>query len=228
MLGELYWVMNHIKQPLKQIIKKTPIYYYMCYWSKMQKQKKEILQWKKNGKQIPPPHIIKQKTLKVYAKRFKAKILVETGTFYGDMIEAMKHNFDYIFSIELSKELYEKAKERFQDEDHIELINGDSGSELGNILERINQPSLFWLDGHYSSGITAKGSKDTPVYEELNHILNAQDLGHVIIIDDARCFGSDPAYPSIEELTEFIKSKKPDTSILVQDDIIRITPKLIP
>jgi hypothetical protein len=46
----------------------------------------------------------------------------------------------------------------------------------------------------------------------------------VIVIDDARCFGRDPDYPSLRELREFIRSKRPDAEVEVEDDSIRITP----
>ena len=52
------------------------------------------------------------------------------------------------------------------------MIQGDSGIELMNLAARIDQPSLFWLDGHYSAEETAKGDKETPVIEELQHILD--------------------------------------------------------
>ena len=189
-------------------------------------QKKEFVEWERKGKPIPPPHIVKQRTLQSYAERYDLKVLVETGTYYGDMVEAMKHVFDHIYSIELSKELFEKAKKRFKGLKHVELIHGDSGIEFRNLMDKINQPALFWLDGHYSGGVTAKGEKETPILEELQQILNAPDRGHVIIIDDARCFGTDPAYPTIEQLYTFIKSKRPNVNIFAQDDSIRITPRL--
>jgi hypothetical protein len=43
--------------------------------------------------------------------------------------------------------------------------------------------------------------------------LNAPDRGHVIIVDDARCFGTDPAYGSIEELSEFIQGIRSNLDI---------------
>ena len=91
-------------------------------------------------------------------------------------------------------------------------------------MERLQQPALFWLDGHYSAGDTARGEKDTPLYEELEQILRAPDLGHVIVIDDARCFGSDPAYPTLPALTAYVRSRRPEVEIAVADDSIRITP----
>jgi len=46
-----------------------------------------------------------------------------------------------------------------------------------------------------------------------------------MIIDDARSFGSDRDYPGMDELIEFVKSKRSNLDIAVQDDSIRITPK---
>jgi hypothetical protein len=214
-----------MKPILKQIVKQFPLYYQLRNWVSKKKGIKELAEWERRGKPIPPPHIVKQRTLRYYAKTYKLKILVETGTYYGDMVEAMENYFDYIYTIELSRELFKQAKKRFKKVHHIKVIHGDSGKELKNVINRVNQPALFWLDGHYSAGVTAKGEKDTPIYEELHHILSKQNLGHVIIIDDARCFGTDAAYPSIDELKEFIKVKRKDVQILIQDDSIRITPK---
>ena len=209
---------------MEKIITKTPLYDSLRNLVIRRRELKELADWERNGRPIPPPHIVKQQTLKTISKRYGLKILVETGTYYGDMVEAMKDVFNQLYSIELSAELYKKAKKRFKGEKHIELICGDSGLELMNLMSKIDQPTLFWLDGHYSAGVTAKGEKDTPIYEELNHILNSTDKGHVIIIDDARCFGADPNYPSIKELCDFIKSKRANLDIVIQDDCIRVIP----
>ena len=209
---------------MEKIITKTPLYDSLRNLVIRRRELKELADWERNGRPIPPPHIVKQQTLKTFSKRYGLKIMVETGTYYGDMVEAMKDVFNQLYSIELSTELYKKAKKRFKGEKHIELICGDSGLELMNLMSKIDQPTLFWLDGHYSAGVTAKGEKDTPIYEELNHILNSTDKGHVIIIDDARCFGADPNYPSIKELCDFIKSKRANLDIVIQDDCIRVIP----
>ena len=220
---------KQMKETMKQVIKMAPFYYPLRYWLKRKREKKrqakELREWEEKGMPVLLPHIIKQRVLRKFAEEYGLKILVETGTYYGEMVEAMKDCFSKIYSIELSKELYEDARERFRSAKHIELIHGDSGKELKKLMQKIDKPALFWLDGHYSAGVTARGEKDTPIYEELHCILNAQNLGHVIIIDDARDFGNDPAYPSLEELKEFIRSKNKDVSIAVQDDSIRIIPK---
>ena len=213
-----------MKEVLKSLIRKTPLYYPLRNWLFRRRQKRELVDWERRGRPLPLPHLAKQGILRKYAKQYDLRILVETGTSYGEMIEAMKCFFDRIYSVEISKELFEKAKNRFKSYDHVELIHGDSGKELRNVIGRIGQPALFWLDGHYSGEGTAKGEKETPIYAELNQIFDAPDLGHVIIIDDARCFGVDPAYPTIEELKKYILSKRRNVRITVEDDSIRITP----
>ena len=213
-----------MRQHLKQIIKRWPIYVPLRnFLTKI----REVL-WYINGRPVPPPPSIKQRTLKHFAEQFQLRILVETGTFFGDMVEAMKEQVDQIYSVELSRKLHEKARDRFKHLQHIELICDDSGSVLRDIVRRLERPALFWLDGHYSEGVTAKGEKETPIFEELDCILSAPDLGHVIIIDDARCFGTDPAYPTIAELVESVTSRRPNVDISIRDDSIRIIPSKVP
>ena len=182
------------------------------------------MKWEKDGRITPPPHLFKQQILKDFAEQFELEVLVETGTYYGDMVEAMRTHFSQIYSVELSEELYKIAKKRFDNADNVTIIHGDSGVELEKLACSMKRATLFWLDGHYSAGVTAKGDKDTPVFEELTHIFNANLKKYVIIIDDARCFGTDLAYPSLEELSDFIKTNLPNADIEVKYDSIRIIP----
>ncbi len=208
---------------LKAWLRQTSLYHPLRNWLRTLKHGRELRRWERRGRPVPPPHIVKQRTLRSLADRFGLKILVETGTYYGDMIEAMKRRFSRIYSIELNRELSERAAKRFRGERHVRIIQGDSGTELGRLVGQLDQPALFYLDGHYSGGTSARGDNDTPIYEELAHIFNARGRGHVIVIDDARCFGTDPAYPSIEKLKEFVGSQRPDARIEIEDDSIRIT-----
>ncbi|KKK99589.1 hypothetical protein LCGC14_2631260 [marine sediment metagenome] len=110
-----------------------------------------------------PPHILKQKIVKLYAKKFSIKTFVETGTYLGEMIDATKKKFKKIYSIELDDDLFKNAKKKFSKYNHISIIQGDSSDVLPIIISKIKQPCLFWLDAHYSSGITAKGEIETPI-----------------------------------------------------------------
>jgi hypothetical protein len=189
---------------------------------KLAKQERLLAQWESDGRPAPVPHLIKQKAILAYARKFNIKTLVETGTYRGDMVDAMRKHFDRIYSIELSQPLFEKARDRFRLYPHIEIIQGDSGAELGKLIKQINTPAIFWLDGHYSAGFTAKGEKETPIYEELSHLFSAPDINHVILIDDARCFGEDKDYPTIDELKKFVLSNRPGSQFNIENDCIHI------
>ena len=136
----------------------------------------------------------------------------------------MKDVFKRLYSIELGKELCAKAQKRFKSLKHIQILQGDSADELPKITKLLTERSLFWLDGHFSAGITAQGDKDTPIFSELNTIIDANDLEHIILIDDARCFVGKNDYPKLSELEKFVNSKRSNLSITVENDIIQIFP----
>lgn len=96
------------------------------------------------------PHVIKQEVIINFQKKYSIKILVETGTFWGEMIYAQRKNFEKIISIELLQKLYNAASKRFKKYKNIEIINGDSEEILNQIITQILEPAIFWLDGHYS------------------------------------------------------------------------------
>lgn len=187
--------------------------------------KRKYRKWTLSGKPMPTPHSVKQMTVKAYAAQFGIDIFVETGTYLGEMVNAVKYSFKKIYSIELSSELHERAKKKFSRHKHIVLLKGDSSTVLPPILNHIHESCLFWLDAHYSEGITAKGKKETPILEELKHIFHHSVNNHVILIDDARCFNGQNDYPSIEEIKELITTQYPDYVTNIIDDIIRVHKK---
>jgi hypothetical protein len=170
-----------------------------------------------------PTHAEKQEVLRHYARQHGLKVLVESGTCHGDMVEAMRDEFTRIFSVELSPEFHAGAARRFAGVPHIEIILGDSATALSGILERVKEPILFWLDGHYSGGNTARGANDTPVFEELTQIYRSGEKRHVVLIDDARLFGTDPAYPTLVDLETFARKLNPGVKMEVAGDAIRLT-----
>jgi hypothetical protein len=141
------------------------------------------------------------------------------------MVAACKNNFDQILSIELNGTLCKAATRRFHRFRHITIIEGDSAGVLPRILDGIDYPCLFWLDGHYSAGITGKGNIETPIRQELECILDHRAAGHVILIDDARCFTGDNDYPTIKDLQRMITGGDLDMAFEVKDDVIRIHPR---
>ncbi len=47
-----------MKRLLKQIIKKTPLYYLLFNWVAKRRQAKELVEWERKGKPVSPPHIV--------------------------------------------------------------------------------------------------------------------------------------------------------------------------
>jgi len=184
--------------------------------------RKKIILWKLAGRPVPPPHVVKQKILKEYAKKYKLNAFVETGTFMGEMIDAVLPIFSKIISVEVDLALAERAQKKFSEYQHVTIIQGDSGSVLPSIVAGIKGPCLFWLDAHYSGGVTGKSNVETPIVQELNMLLNNSASNHVILIDDAREFTGDNNYPTLNEVRKLVKSRCPEWIVQVQDDIIRI------
>jgi hypothetical protein len=181
--------------------------------------------WERRGKPSPPPHVVKRRILSSYAAMYGTRTLVETGTYLGDMIYAMRDKFREIYSIELSNDLAKKARRRFQVYGYIQILAGDSGELLPQILGNLCAPCLFWLDGHYSGGITARGQGNSPIMEEVAAILGHTIKTHVLLIDDARCFDGTDGYPTMSELRELFQKAGPEYEVSVADDVIRIYPR---
>lgn len=164
--------------------------------------------WKLQGEPIPQPHAVKEYFLKKILLKTGIRILVETGTYKGDMIAAMRPYCTKISSIELNGPLFEKAVERFKDDGAVTIYQGDSGEVIPEAIKDIDGPIVFWLDGHYSAGETSKGDLDTPIIKEIDHVAAHPHADkHVLLIDDARCFDGTNDYPTEEALKKYLASK---------------------
>lgn len=188
------------------------------------RRSRHVKRWRQRHDPGPPPASVKWHTVRSYGRKHRLRILVETGTYRGDMIEAVREQFTQVYSIELSSDLARRATERFAAVPNVRIVQGDSGERLAELLPKLDVPALFWLDAHYSGGETARGQRTTPILHELELVLAAPDIGHVILIDDARLFGTDPAYPTLEQVHSHIQTRRPRLGIKVCDDIIRVTP----
>jgi hypothetical protein len=158
-------------------------------------------------------------TMKRYAAKFGISVLVETGTCFGDAIAEVRDSFQTIYSIELSPELHSQAEARFAGDHGVHLLLGDSGVVLFTLLPQLPTRCLFWLDAHYSGGVTARGPVDTPIVKELEAIFSLRPEG-VVLIDDAQCFDGTNSYPKLEDLERYVRFL--NFSFDVEGDIIRI------
>jgi len=181
--------------------------------------------WLAAGRPAPAPSAVKHDIVRDYADRHGLATLVETGTYRGGTIDALRDRFTRIYSIELDDALYERARARFAHLRHVTILHGDSAQMLPEVLAQLGQPALFWLDGHYSGPGTAKGRRETPIVEEIRAVLAHPVAGHVILVDDARVFGTWPDYPTLDEFRRLVTTEAPTLDFTIADDIIRIHPK---
>ena len=205
---------------MRSLLKQTPIYpalkrlgHYPDYWW-----------WKLRGEPRRIPHLVKQRTVLEYAKAFRLATLVETGTYYGEMIAAVAHHFRRIYSIEIDPHLAALAQKQFRPFHHIQIIQGDSQTVLPKLLREISEPCLWWLDAGYCGWIGEIGNPRR-LTAELSAILGDEIRDHVILMDDADGIIGEDGSPGAEELISSIQRAYPDRQVEIARNILRITPR---
>src|SRR5215467_1473195 len=93
-------------------------------WMRPFTERRILKKWDRAGRPIPPTPLIKQVIIKDYQRRFGLRVFVETGTFAGEMIDAVLGRFDRIYSIELDDRLYANAMKRFGGHPEVMLLHG--------------------------------------------------------------------------------------------------------
>ena len=189
-------------------------------WLRDRRLRREHRAWERAGRPVPPPALFKHELLLDISRSCPAQVFIETGTYLGDTVHALRRRFREIHSIELDATLCDAARRRFAGVRSVTIHHGDSAAVLPELLSRLTEPAVFWLDGHFSGGVTARGERDTPVRDELRCILRHPIEGHVVLIDDARLFGTDDGYPTIDEIRELVADRRPSWTVTVEGDVI--------
>lgn len=121
---------------------------------------------------------------------------VESGTFEGDSALAIAAAVGSCTTIELADGLFEQAARRFAGDRRVTVLHGSSADLLPDVCVSVSGPTLFWLDGHYSGGVTAGGGSECPVLAELDAVAALPEVDqHIVFVDDARLFGFVPSVP---------------------------------
>ena len=118
--------------------------------------------------------------------RHRNSVFVETGAGpCGGSRAALQLGFPRIFVVEFDPELYAKAAGRFRNNPEVEVVYGDSGEVLTDVIAPIEEPITFWLDAHGKSCDTTGNLSKKPLLRELAAIA-AHPLRdkHTILIDD--------------------------------------------
>jgi len=201
----------------RRSLQRTPVYgafkslgHYPDYWY-----------WILRGRPARSPHLLKQKVVREYGEKFGLRTLVETGTYYGEMIAAMKAYFDRIYSIEFVPRLAERAKRKFARDKHVLIFCGDSRVVMPEVLALLKGPALFWLDAGYYGWVGKQGDQQR-LSVELGMILS-HPYPHLILLDDARGLTGRDGIPSVADVKAYVELKFPERSVEVEFDIMRIT-----
>lgn len=205
--------------PFRKLLRNLPLYgaykalgHYPDYWY-----------WRMRGRPVRSPHLVKQRAVREYAQRYRLQTLIETGTYYGEMVAAVRTAFDRIYSIELDPELARRAARRFADSPHVHILEGDSQNLLPQLLESISEPALFWLDAGYWGWLNMARDPER-LSVEVESALSHPTKGHVVLMDDARMLDGHNCAPTFEELRTLLTARFPGRRIELIDDIIRVTP----
>lgn len=153
---------------------------------------------------MPQLHEFFLKQLKCDYSQYK--VFIESGTLQGLTIFTMEPLFEKLYTIELSEKYYNETRNRYIG-NKIQFLHGDSSKVFRTLLPAIQEGAIFFLDGHWSSGDTARGDKDCPLIEEVTAISELFNHYGILIIDDYRLFG---------------KNQNEDWSDIRKADILRI------
>ena len=149
--------------------------------------------------------------------KYGTTIFVETGTFRGDGVnKALTLGYDEIYSIELDKKRYKPLAQKFEDDDEVTLIHGNSEKEFPKLMDKINKRCTIFLDAHYCGDDGEKADKWSPIREELNYLKTHPIKNHTIIIGDWAC----------QNNTHFDKKSGIETGYLGQDNTIKKIKKI--
>lgn len=178
-----------MKQFIKALIPKPALAYIQ--------DKRSFLEWKRRQYASPSPPSVKRKVL--VRCGLPDGTWVETGTYMGDTTAFLSEYSKHVYTIEPSPELFKRAQARFSSNQKITCINGLSEQIFHDLLPKLSGKVNFWLDGHFSAGVTFKGPVDTPIVEELKAVEKnlARYQRAAVFIDDVRCF--DPVNPEYRE-----------------------------
>ena len=201
----------------RRFLQRTPVYgvykklgHHPDYWY-----------WILRGRPARSPHLLKQKTVREYGEKFGLKTLVETGTYYGEMVAAMKSRFEHIYSIEFVPELADRAARKFARDKHVRIFAGDSRVVMPEVLALLKMPALFWLDAGYYGWVGKQGDQQR-LSAELEMILSHR-FPHIVLLDDARGLTGQNGIPSVGEVKAYVESKFPTRAVEVKFDILRVT-----
>lgn len=122
--------------------------------------------------------LIRKEIFRELVEKINPKVLVETGTHFGDTTEYMANSAKLpVYSVESDPKAFGYSKARLFRNKNVKLTLGDSRTFLNKLAHELPDYSdiLFYLDAHWGP--------DLPLAEELENIFSAW-ASSVVMIDD--------------------------------------------
>jgi hypothetical protein len=160
------------------------------------------------------------------AAEYDIRRAVETGTWQGDSTARLAEIFSNVETIELDRRWYWRARRKFLFRRGIRVRRGSSP----NLLRPATQPTLYWLDAHWSGQGTAGEGHECPLLDEIR-ATSPGTPKDCYLIDDARMFITSPGpphdpaqWPTLEDIRALLSELRPHHEMLVDDDVIVVRP----
>ncbi len=146
-------------------------------------------------------------------------IAIETGTYLGSTSKILGQCFLSCYSIERDPSLAKYAKKRLAKFTNIKVLQGSSRELLADIIPANEIPLVFWLDAHFSAGITSGSDDPCPLISELETILNKRQPNNtIVLIDDARGLTGSNGWPSLGQVCQHFTNEQ--WAVVALDDVI--------
>ena len=175
----------------------------------------------------------KRHLIRKIKKDGNCSIFIETGTMYGHTSQWASQFFETVYTIEKNIQLFNSAREKFKNS-NVRCLNGDSPFCLSSVLEQTKDNTIFWLDAHWSGGVTSGKEKECQLLEEIK-VINDWNHECIILIDDARLFLSPPYephnpdhWPSITDIINLLNRVEEKYIVIIHDVIIAVSFSLKP
>lgn len=154
---------------------------------------------------------------------------VETGTYLGDSAVSLAQHFDRVWTIEVAEHLWSAAKESHA-RPNVTFVHGASQDELSGIDP--GGPALYWLDGHWSAGVTGGQDCECPVLQEVRELDKMPNAAaSAVLIDDARLFLAPPGpphdrsqWPSLIDVIDVLREQHDRYVTIIEDVVVAVPP----
>jgi hypothetical protein len=131
--------------------------------------------------------------------------------------------FSSVITVELSDHYFANARKELAELSNVVVEHGSSPALLRTLAP---EPTLYWLDAHWSGLDTAGAENPCPVLDEITAI--PSDPADCLLIDDARLFATtkEPEqWPTLVAVIDALREARPTAHVTVIHDLILCVPE---